>query len=196
MAYLYARANGDEPTLGFEEGLAIFSRHPVGSPRLAELGEGKSTFVRRIALGAQVEIPGGSLMVFTAHLGLGSRDNASQVNHLRSWVAGQAAGQTALVGGDFNTGERSPQIIQAQADWVDVYRLVQPHTPGDTHTLGYTFTAGRLSWLALRRKRLDYLFLHPGSAGWQVDWAEHLDGVGRSFSDHRAVVAGLHLNTS
>ncbi len=46
-AYVYGCANGNEQTLGFEEGLAIISRYPLSSPQLFEIAPQPSAFEHR-----------------------------------------------------------------------------------------------------------------------------------------------------
>jgi endonuclease/exonuclease/phosphatase family metal-dependent hydrolase len=185
MAYFYARANGHAAAIGFEEGLAVFSRFPIHTPTLQELGHKPNPFVRRLALGANVETPCGKLMAFSVHLGLPRRHNARQLNHLTEWVSRVAGGGSALVGGDFNAHETSPQILSAQAGWLDTFRIHHPAMDGMTHTL-------RWPWgTPLLRSRLDYIFLHPGETRWQVLEARHIENDHLPHSDHKAVL--IHL---
>ena len=185
MAYTYSRANGHEEAIGFEEGLAVFSRFPVVTPLLRHLGARANPFVRRLALGADVETPCGSLLVFSVHLGLLRRQNAEQLAHLRAWVGEAAGARGALIGGDFNAHERSSRIAQTQRMWLDTFRHLHPHADGTTHELRWP---GKL---LLGRRRLGYLFLHPGERRWSVLEARHVDAPGGPHSDHRAVLARL-----
>jgi endonuclease/exonuclease/phosphatase family metal-dependent hydrolase len=185
MAYTYSRANGHETAIGFEEGLAVFSRFPVVTPFLRHLGARANPFVRRLALGAEVETPCGSLLAFSVHLGLLRRQNAEQLAHLRAWVGEVAGTRGALIGGDFNAHEHSPRIAQTQSIWLDTFRHLHPHADGTTHELRWP---GKL---LLRRHRLDYIFLHPGEHRWNVLEARHVDAPGGPHSDHRAVLARL-----
>jgi len=187
MAYAYARANGHEAAIGFEEGLAVFSRCPLTTPRLRHLGSGDNPFVRRLALGAVVETPCGGVSVFTVHLGLSRRQNALQLSHLRAWVAEVAGHHPALIGGDFNAPEHTPQITHTRRAWLDTFRCLHPQADGATHELKWPW-GGRL-----RRHRLDYLFLSPGSHRWHVLEARHIDAPGGPHSDHRAVLVRLAL---
>lgn len=69
MAYAYSQANGHEAAIGFEEGVAIFSRFPLHRPRRQHLGQSGRRWVRRLALGVDVKTPLGLLSVFSgAHL--------------------------------------------------------------------------------------------------------------------------------
>ena len=185
MACVYSRANGHAGGIGFEEGLAVFSRFPLSSPRLQQLGLGRNPFVRRLALGAAISTPCGELLTFSVHLGLRRRQNATQLAHLREWVAGVAGRTPALIAGDFNAPEASPQIGQARAAWLDTFRHLHPGADGATHEL-------RWPWGGLiRRARLDYIFLHPGASPWRVIEARHLQAEGGPHSDHHAVLARL-----
>jgi endonuclease/exonuclease/phosphatase family metal-dependent hydrolase len=185
MARAYTRANGAQAAIGFEEGLAVLSRFPLESPRLLNLRSGAGLFVRRVALGAEVGTPHGNLLAISVHLGLLSRQNARQIEDLRAWVATEVGNGPALIGGDFNAHEASPQIRRAQHTWLDTFRQLHPYSDGTTHEW-------RCPWGGvLHRRRLDYLFLHPGLGRWVVDSSRHLEARGRPHSDHRAVLARL-----
>ncbi len=185
MAYAYSRANGHEAAIGFEEGLAVFSRFPLIKPHLRQLGIGTNPFVRRLALGATVDTPCGGLLAFSVHLGLRRRHNAIQLSHLRAWVAEIAGARPALIGGDFNATERSSQIAHTQRTWLDTFRHLHPQADGTTHELRWPW--GGL----LYRHRLDYIFLHSGERSWNVLEARHVDAPGGPHSDHRAVLVRL-----
>jgi endonuclease/exonuclease/phosphatase family metal-dependent hydrolase len=185
MACVYSRANGNAGGIGFEEGLALFSRFPLSSPRSQQLGFGRNPFVRRLALGAAIDTPCGEFLTFSVHLGLRRRQNAHQLAHLREWVTFLAGRTPALIGGDFNAPEASPQIGQARSVWLDTFRHLNPGADGSTHEL-------RWPWGGLiRRTRLDYIFLHPGASHWKVLEARHLQAEGAPHSDHHAVLARI-----
>jgi endonuclease/exonuclease/phosphatase family metal-dependent hydrolase len=184
MAYAYTPANGDERVLGFEEGLAIFSRFPILTQHRKPLGR-RSNFFHRLALGAEVRSPFGHLFAISVHLGLLKSRNRSQWEDLHAWVTDMAGSRTALIGGDFNMPEGTAQIRQAQNLWIDTFRLVNPKQDATTHEL-------RLPWGAsFRRRRLDYIFLQPGPTFWTILEARHLETKDVPYSDHRAVMARL-----
>ncbi len=185
MSYVYSRANGHETGVGFEEGLAVFSRFPVLDARLQQLEPTPGPFVRRLALGARVEAPCGPFWAFSVHLALGRQRNAAQLSHLRTWVEQVIGGESALIGGDFNAHEAAPQIRRVQRFWVDLFRKLNPAGDGTTHVLRWPW--GR----ALLRQRLDYLFLRPGEGRWRLLEARLLEAPGEAHSDHRAVLARL-----
>lgn len=185
MAYVYSRANGHNAGIGFEEGVAIFSRYPLTSPQIRQLDDRANPFVRRMALGAAVDSPCGKMMSISVHLGLLSNQNAAQLSDLRRWLSELDLDTPALIGGDFNAHETTSQIRQARSIWLDTYRHLNPHDDGTTHEL-------RAPWGSLlRRARLDYIFLRPGKALWKVIDARHLDTSATKISDHRAVLARL-----
>lgn len=177
MAYVYARANGDEAALGFEEGLAVFSRFALTAPRLRQLQPEPLPFVRRLALGVTVRTSWGEIPAFSVHLALARRQNAAQLDDLRRWI-GDAP---AIIGGDFNAHETTPQIQGASRQWADLFRHLHPHAAAPTHYGPW----GR--W----RRRLDYLFWQPGCASWQVIDARRLQPPAAPHSDHHAVLARL-----
>lgn len=185
MAYVYSRANGHLGGIGFEEGLAIFSRFPLSQPVLRQLSPGKQRFSRRLALGTQINSPCGNLLAFSVHLGLTSKQNSEQAARLGDWVQDISKGMTALVGGDFNAIERSKQIQGLQKKWLDTFRHLNPFSDGTTHEL-------RWPWgKAFRRDRLDYIFLKSRKNHWEVLEARHLETPGEPHSDHQAVLLRL-----
>jgi endonuclease/exonuclease/phosphatase family metal-dependent hydrolase len=188
MGYVYSRANGHHRGIGFEEGLAIFSRYPIGQPYLKKLGCSKNPFVRRLALGAQIQTPYGPILAFSVHLGLAPKQNRLQFTHLKDWVAEAAQDAPALIGGDFNAPETRRHMREARSSWLDIFRAHNPEADGFTHEIS-------LPWgKVMRKARLDYLFLKPGKEDWRVLDAQHLFPPRRKHSDHRAVYARLTLN--
>lgn len=185
MAYVYSRANGHLQGIGFEEGLAVFSRYPLSQPVLRQLSPEKNQFVHRLALGTQIESPCGSLLAFSVHLSLTGKRNASEVAHLTDWVQVVSGESSALVGGDFNVGEHTQQIKSLQARWLDTFRHLNPFADGHTHQLSWPW--GR----SFRHERLDYIFLKARRNHWQVLEARHLETTGEQHSDHRAVLLRL-----
>lgn len=186
MAHAFTAANGREDN-GFQEGVAILSRFPLQDPQVCELRPRQAPFIRRLALGATLRTPLGSLLAISTHLGQGKRRNAGQLAHLRRWVAQLGSGRPALIGGDFNAKEKTHQIRQAAVDWIDLFRRRHPTADGATYELHWPW--GR----PLARFRLDYLFLHTDSPGWRILDARHLPNLNPKYSDHRAVLATLHL---
>lgn len=184
MAFVYSRSNGHR-AIGFEEGLAIFSRFPISEPQLRQLSNSSNPFVRRAVLGADVETPCGGVRAYTVHLGIRRKDN-----HRQQVLLHQILGETSpriltLVGGDFNAHETSRQIQHTRANWLDTFRHLHPAADGHTHTI-------RLPWgWVLRRHRLDYIFLLPGEESWRVVETRHLSTPGKGHSDHHAVLTRL-----
>ena len=185
MSYVYSRANGHLGGIGFEEGLAVFSRHPLSQPVLRQLSPRENRFARRLALGTQVNSPCGNLLAFSVHLGLTGKQNSEQAAKLSDWVQDISGGMAALVGGDFNAGERSQQIKKLQRSWLDTFRHLNPFGDGATHELRWPW--GR----PFRRDRLDYIFLKARQNHWKVLEARHLETPGLLHSDHRAVLLRL-----
>lgn len=182
MAYVYSRANGHANEVGFEEGLAVFSRFPIKEPRLAQLSGYKNPFFRRIALGTEIEVYGENLLAFTVHLGINGRQNEEQLNRLMNWVDEQSGSAPTVIGGDFNARENTSQIRRAQNYWYDTFREFNPQKDGFTHEIQWPW-GGILS-----RSRLDYLFLKKGIASWRVDEARQLKISDCRVSDHTPVL--------
>lgn len=182
MAYIYSRSNGDAQGIGFEEGLAIYSRYPIKDHRLAQLSDENNPFSRRMALGTRIETDGRDFFAFSVHLGIRNKQNEKQLSRLRNWVEQESGDIPAVIGGDFNTQEGSRQIQSAKLEWHDSYRSLNPHDNGYSHEL-------RWPWgTVLRRARLDYLFLRKGKVSWRVDEARHIDGKICPLSDHKPVL--------
>jgi endonuclease/exonuclease/phosphatase family metal-dependent hydrolase len=186
MACVYSRANGHE-NIGFEEGLAVLSRFKLRKTYLQQLKPAITPFIHRLALGAVVETPFGKIHAFSVHLALLRRQNARQLQHLRSWIAHIASEEAALVGGDFNAHESTRQMIQTRKSWMDIFRQIHPDADGTTHELHWPW-GGSLS-----QQRLDYIFLQPGNQRWLILDSRHLVSLVRPHSDHRAVLARLRL---
>jgi endonuclease/exonuclease/phosphatase family metal-dependent hydrolase len=187
MAYVYSRANGHHSAIGFEEGLAIFSRYPMRKPSLRQLGGYSNPFMRRLALGVVLDNPCGDLFALSTHLSMCSKQNATQTDQLLGWVRTVAGELPAIIGGDFNADESKPQIKSTQRGWVDTFRKVNPTADGTTHELH-----GPFGWI-WRRHRLDYIFLQPGNKNCQVLETRHIRIPHAPHSDHHAVLTRLAL---
>lgn len=188
MAYIYSRSNGNAPGIGFEEGLAIFSRYPIKNHRLAQLSDQNNPFSRRMALGTCVETNDGDFLAFSVHLGIIGRQNKKQVSRLKDWVEEESGNNPAVIGGDFNAEENTSQIRSAKTTWNDSYRAIHPR--GDVYSHEIQWPWGKV----LKRSRLDYLFLRRGNHSWQVDEARHLDTEGCTLSDHKPVLIKASFN--
>ena len=187
MAFVYSRANGHASQIGFEEGLAVFSRFPINNPRLAELSDHKIPFSRRIALGVEINLNGRGLLAFNVHLGINNRQNEGQIRRLIEWVDEQSRNAPAVIGGDFNARENTSQIREAQNSWRDSYRECNPHQDGYTHEI-HSPWGGILS-----RSRVDYLFLKNGITSWGIDYAHQIQTNNCQVSDHTPVLINARL---
>lgn len=184
MAYVYTRANGHHDN-GFEEGLSVFSRYPLGETYLHQLGDKGNPFIRRLALGTEIKTSCGGLLAFSVHLSLLQAANSRQLQNLRNWV-GQVAGERpALIGGDFNADEHKPQIHLARLSWLDTFRHINSEADGTT------FEVRAPLGVTLARKRLDYIFFKAGGEDWQVLESRLLSLPHAPHSDHRAVLTRL-----
>jgi len=185
MSYVYSRSNGSEK-IGFEEGLGVFSRFPlVRQPYIRQVSRIANPFVRRMALGAEVETPCGRILAFSVHLGLLRKQNAHQLEELHYWISRLSGNRSVVIGGDFNVSEKSHQIRRVRTFWQDTYRLAQAHGQSHTHTVKWPWGN------KLLRQRIDYIFLQQGTPVFNVLDVRHLDPVGGLHSDHRAVIARL-----
>jgi endonuclease/exonuclease/phosphatase family metal-dependent hydrolase len=171
MNYVYLRANGNRWAILFEEGEAILSRYPLTDAAFVELEPRAGFFEHRVALRATAATPRGDLAVFVTHLTHGDPQvNRSQGQSLAAFVSTSAIGP-AIVAGDLNAAEDSPQIQALAAQWVDVYRAAHPTDAGFTCCL-QDLTARSAQTL---RKRIDYIFLVPGDGARIVSTSTILD---------------------
>jgi endonuclease/exonuclease/phosphatase family metal-dependent hydrolase len=189
MAYAYAQANGDHHDNAFEEGVAVLSRYPLADPGLCYLAPRPFSLVRRLALGVTVKAPGGDFLAVSAHLGHGRQLNTRQLERLQEWVEATAGERPAFVGGDFNTGEDSPQMRRLRQRWLDLFRQANPDDDGVTYQLRWPWGSPLLS------QRLDYLFLKQGPSPWRVTAAETIQSPVLAHSDHLAVIARTSMRS-
>jgi endonuclease/exonuclease/phosphatase family metal-dependent hydrolase len=190
MAYLYSRANGHASGIGFEEGLAVYSRFPLRKPRLAQLSNPRNPFSRRIAVGAAAKTGSGEFIAFSVHLGINGRQNENQFSRLIKWVENQTGNNTAVIGGDFNAQEHTRQVRSAQRSWQDGYRNMHPGADGYTHEIQWPWGA------TLKQSRLDYLFLKKGNPNWKIYDARQLGEKDCPVSDHKPVLIKVKLESA
>jgi endonuclease/exonuclease/phosphatase family metal-dependent hydrolase len=158
LNHLYLRANGNRWAILFEEGEALLSRYPLRDASFMELRPRAGFFEHRVVLRATALTPRGEVPVFVTHLTDGEAElNRAQADSLLSYVSANASGP-ALVAGDLNATEHSPQIEALTAAWLDTYRSASPHDPGFTCCID-ELKGGPSQPL---KKRIDYLFLVPG----------------------------------
>ena len=185
MSFAYARASGIA-ALGFEEGIAVLSRFPLGRIHARRLSRGRNPLVKRMALGAEILVPEGPVLAVTTHLGLHSGRNARQLSALREWVADISGGEVAIIGGDFNAREDVAEMILTRDAWTDTFRRAHPLSRSSTY-------ASRAPWARWKAPQLiDYVFVQqPPDRHWRIIESVHVDAPGGPHSDHRAVIARL-----
>lgn len=156
MTGVYARANGNHALIRFEEGEAVLALVTLRDTAASELRPRAGFFEHRLALWATVETSVGPVVVFSMHLtNQGGAVNAAQVAVLVDLVEHERRGLPAVVAGDFNAEETSPQIAALPAHWHDAWRGAQPEVPGST-----SIGSG---------KRIDYIFLVEGdTVRWEI----------------------------
>jgi endonuclease/exonuclease/phosphatase family metal-dependent hydrolase len=167
MNYAYLRANGNRRLIGFEEGEVVLSRYPLLFTEFSELKPRAGFFEHRVVLHAVVQTPIGPLDLYVTHLTNGAEQvNQGQSDSLHTYVA-RTAQHVAVVAGDFNAQEESPQIRALNREWMDAYRNANP---GNT---GYTCCILELSAPPSNplTKRIDYIFIVP-AAGVQLNILE------------------------
>ena len=199
LNHLYLRANGNRYTILFQEGEAILSRYPLRQVRFTELEPRAGFFEHRVVLGATAVTPWGEIRIFSTHLTNGAPAiNRAQAASLRSFVETAGDGP-AIVAGDFNATEDTPQVQDLAGGWVDTYRAVHPQEAGLTCCVD-DLTHGPDEPL---EKRIDYIFFVPGTGrgGRAVDSRRVLDRpfrVGDGWlwaSDHVGVLTAIEAYT-
>ncbi len=195
--YLYYRADGNKSLILFEQGEAILSRFPLIDARSTAYQPRASYFDSRVALGATVLTPSGSIDVYVTHL---TNENLVVANQqaelLRSFVTTNSKGVT-LVAGDFNSPENSPQIMALSQVWIDTFRWLHPYNPG------YTCCIDDLNSNVAKPldERIDYIFLIQQDGGsWQLveadivfDSAFLVDNRWQWASDHEGLLVELQF---
>lgn len=162
LNWAFARANGNRWAIAFEEGEAILSRYPLRDAGLVELMPSAGAFEHRVALHAVVETPAGPFDAYSTHLTNGDPAvGQKQAESLVAFVERTRHGP-AVIGGDFNALEDSPQIRDLAGRWVDAFRAVNPEDPGLTCCADNP-TAGPEEQF---ERRIDYVFVvSAGDAG-------------------------------
>jgi endonuclease/exonuclease/phosphatase family metal-dependent hydrolase len=109
LGFAYARANGSLRYLGFEEGLAIFSRYPLSEVRRLGLGPRMPPWEMRAALGGVITLPSGeTLEIWNTHLS--HSDAFAREGQARSLASALEGSRVALLGGDFNGAVSTPAV--------------------------------------------------------------------------------------
>jgi endonuclease/exonuclease/phosphatase family metal-dependent hydrolase len=181
LNHVSLRANGNRWTILFEEGEAILSRYPLRDVAFRELLPRAGFFEHRVALRATAATAWGDVRVFVAHLTDGEAEiNRAQAASLLAFVEASAPG-LAVVAGDFNAREDSPQVQQLAGRWIDTYRVAHPDDEGFTCCID-DLAQGPDEPL---EKRIDYLFLvpHAGQAARVVSSERVLDHPFRVADD-------------
>ena len=202
LNHLYLRANGNRWTLLFEEGEAILSRYPLRDVAFIELEPQAGLFEHRVVLGATAITQWGDIRVHVTHLTHGDPAvNQVQASTLLDFVD-RSASMPALVAGDFNAREDSPQIqillsgeSSRGSGWIDTYRTVHPTDPGHTCCVDDLHRSDEVL-----EKRIDYIFYVPGAATGQVVSSQRVldcavsTGEGWLWaSDHAGLLTTLSL---
>lgn len=182
--------------LGFKEGPAILSRYPIVDSEVYDLPRCQHRLDPRILLRAEIDTPGGSLQVFSAHTSKGDECQLQRVGEL--FREHRGSGQAILMG-DLNTGEQS-QILtgwQREPGFIDAFRVANPGVLGGTVWQDIHVeqpTADR---------RVDFIFLLVGPTGNSsivrsshlvFEHPDHLsNGAALWPSDHRGVLAEIEV---
>lgn len=183
MTGVVARANGNRNLIRFEEGEAVLARGGLADSAALELRPRTGFFEHRLALWATVETEAGPVVVFSTHLtNQGGAVNAAQMGSLVELVERRRHGLPAVVAGDFNADETTPQIAALPVHWHDAGRNIGRETQL-TAPIPTSPDSGR---------RIDYIFLVEGdSTRWEVLDAGTFGG--EALSDHLGVWVRVSL---
>lgn len=183
LNYAYIRANGNFSMIRFEEGIAIMSRFPLKAPRYIELLPRPGGFEHRTALAATAVTPFSEINLVTTHLSRRrqSEINAAQTASLKEFVDSLDP-VPAIVAGDFNAIENSPQIMQLTKNWIDAFRKANPGTAAPTCCLRRT--ALNQADAGKPFARVDYVFLAPYGSDWDVIHSQRIFNKPVNTGDH------------
>ena len=166
LNHLTMRANGNRWAILFEEGEAILSRYPLRDAAATGLAPRAGFFEHRVAFQATAATPWGDLRIVSIHLTHGDPEvNEAQAASLIAFVKDNASGGApAIVAGDFNARQDSPQIQALLAEgWIDTFRASHPDDPGATCCIDDLTDPGQSL-----DQRIDYIFLVPGDGSLSV----------------------------
>lgn len=156
------------PFQGGEYGVAILSRHPIGTTQKVEL---TSSSEQRILAIAEVAVPGGpTLTVADTHMGLDATERLQQATEIVTALEGRTH---IVLMGDFNLETDEATYATLSGAFVDVYPLVGQGTGNTIPSL-------------VPNRRIDYVMIGE-------EWAAPLDAWVPNItdSDHRPVLAVL-----
>lgn len=132
LNYVYLPANGNRWAILFSEGEAILSKYALQEVTYVELTPKAGFFEHRVALQATAETPWGELRLVSTHLTNGEvKINREQAASLEAFL-GKDRERAAIMAGDFNAEEDSPQIKALSNHWVDTFRSLHPNDDGNT----------------------------------------------------------------
>jgi endonuclease/exonuclease/phosphatase family metal-dependent hydrolase len=182
--------------IGFKEGPAILSRHPIVASEVYDLPRCQRRMDPRILLRAEVNAPDGPIQVFSAHTSKGDMCQLRRVGKLFREHRGTGR---AILMGDLNTEEQSAVLTewQNEPEFIDVFRVANPGMSGGT-----VWQNIHVEWPTADR-RVDFIFLIDGKNGrvpavrssrLAFDQPGRLpNGDALWPSDHRGVLADIEL---
>jgi endonuclease/exonuclease/phosphatase family metal-dependent hydrolase len=180
-------------------GQLIVSRLPILQTRARQLsgGQGRTVLISRLSLGA-----GEHLCVATTHMESFLEDGPVRAQQLDEIFAelrrerDDPAVVATLFAGDLNFGDGEPETAQLDSDFVDLWTLLHPETPGFTWDIEHSEMARAGSFVGEPSRRLDRAMLR--SKVWVPKSIEIIGdtpvvpGDRRLFpSDHFGLVAEL-----
>ena len=137
------------------EGEAILSRFRLKDAVFTVLQPRPGFFESRVALGAAAATPWGDVAFLVTHLpGKDPQVNFRQEESLKGFVEAHTS-DLAVIAGDFNAWEDSPQIAALTGKWIDAYWAIHPTDEGLTCCID-NLTASPGEPL---EERIDYIFL-------------------------------------
>jgi endonuclease/exonuclease/phosphatase family metal-dependent hydrolase len=171
--------------LNFSEGPAILSRFPILDAAAYDLPRCGRTFDFRVLLAAEIATPWGPLPVFSTH----TSGSPCQTARVADLVRERQGASPGILMGDFNAVEGSPAIreLTATARFVDAYRAANREATGATVWQRVDAPEPTV------RRRVDYLFLAPGTHGpGRVVASRVVLDAPRRYSDGRTLWPSDH----
>jgi endonuclease/exonuclease/phosphatase family metal-dependent hydrolase len=179
--------------IGFKEGPAILSRHPIVASKIYDLPRCQRRMEPRILLRAEINAPDGPIQVFSAHTSKGDECQLQRVGELFREHRGTGR---AILMGDLNAEDQSAVLTEWQHEhgFIDAFRVANPGEAGST-----VWQNIHVEWSTADR-RVDFIFLVDGKGRDPIIRSSRLafDQPGRLTngdalwpSDHRGVVADI-----
>jgi endonuclease/exonuclease/phosphatase family metal-dependent hydrolase len=157
----FKRVSGDNEQ-PFPGGLAVFTKLPLVRSQVVAL----PTAMRRRGLVVELTSALGPLSFGVVHLDSYLEDGPMRGQQLRAMGVALQAREDAVLLGDFNFGDGTPEAAQIPAGFIDAWLHLHANKPGFTRDIERSPMAKRGSFPNEPSRRLDRVLVH--SAKWQA----------------------------